>query len=90
MVYERLMMKNKEANYNYRKYYSVSVFFGIAIPIMIQGLVFQLQNIVDKVFLGNLKTEYLTAIGVTQSPFFMTITVIMAIGTGLSIIVGHQ
>ncbi|OJF76580.1 MAG: hypothetical protein BKP49_06280 [Treponema sp. CETP13] len=70
--------------------YSVSMFFSIAIPIMIQGLVFQLQNIVDKAFLGNLKTEYLTAIGVTQSPFHMTMTLIMAISTGLSIIVGHQ
>lgn len=74
---------------NNKQYYKFTVFFRIAIPIMIQGLVFQLQNLVDKSFLGNLKTEYLTAIGVTQSPFFMTITIIMAITTGLSIIVGH-
>lgn len=77
-------------DYQLNPHYSPKVFFAIAIPIIIQGLVFQLQNIVDKAFLGNLRTEYLTAIGVTQSPFFMTTTIIMAIATGLSIIVGHQ
>lgn len=81
-------MKTKQLRNN--QFYSFRAFFGIAIPIMVQGLVFQLQSIIDKSFLGNLKTEYLTAIGVTQSPFFMTITIVMAIATGLSIIVGHQ
>ena len=88
-VHMRLPMA-KQKYKNNKSQYTMTVFFSIAIPIMIQGLVFQLQNIVDKAFLGNLKTEYLTAIGVTQSPYFMTITIIMAIATGLSIIVGHQ
>lgn len=70
--------------------YSTKRFLTIAIPIIIQGMVFQLQNIADKSFLGNLKTEYLTAVGVTQSPFHMTMTIVMAIATGLGIIVGHR
>lgn len=76
--------------YIMKEAYSSKRFLSIAIPIIIQGMVFQLQNIADKSFLGNLSTDYLTAVGVTQSPFHMTMTIIMSIATGLGIIVGHR
>ena len=33
----------------------------VAFPLIIQGLVFQLQSLTDKAFLGNLDTAYVSA-----------------------------
>ncbi len=59
----------------------------IALPVIIQGLVFQLQAVVDKAFLGRIDTDYLTAVGVAQFPFSTSVDVLTAICTGLTIIV---
>jgi putative MATE family efflux protein len=62
----------------------------MAIPIIIQGLVFQLQAIVDKAFLGKLDTNYLSAVGVAQLPLFTSADALMAVCTGLTIIVSQK
>jgi putative MATE family efflux protein len=62
----------------------------IALPIIIQGLVFQLQSMVDKAFLGKLDTNYLSAVGVAQFPFSSTVDSLMAICIGLTIIVATK
>lgn len=62
----------------------------IAFPIIVQGLVFQLQAIVDKAFLGKIDTNYLSAIGIAQFPFISSVDALVAICTGLTIIVAKQ
>jgi putative MATE family efflux protein len=62
----------------------------MALPIIIQGLVFQLQTVVDKAFLGKIDTNYLSAVGVAQLPFFTSVDALTAICTGLTIIVAMK
>ena len=59
----------------------------VAFPLIIQGLVFQLQSLTDKAFLGNLDTAYVSAAGAAQMPYLATMDSIVAISTGLVIIV---
>lgn len=63
---------------------------SIALPVIIQGLVFQLQAVVDKAFLGKIDTIYLSAVGVAQLPFSTTVDAFTAICTGLTIIVATK
>ncbi|NLG05016.1 MAG: MATE family efflux transporter [Clostridia bacterium] len=58
----------------------------IAFPLIIQGLVFQLQSLTDKAFLGNLDTRYVSAAGAAQMPYAATIDSMVAVSTGLIII----
>ncbi len=62
----------------------------IALPIIVQGLVFQLQAVVDKAFLGRIDTNYLSAVGIAQLPFLTSVEVLTAICTGLTIIVATK
>lgn len=62
----------------------------IAVPIIIQGMVFHLQTIVEKVFLGNLDINYLSAVGVAGFPFNTTVNALTAFCTGLTIIVAQK
>ena len=62
----------------------------IALPIIIQGLVFQLQAIADKAFLGKIDTNYLSAVGIAQFPFFASVDALSAICTGLTIIIAMK
>lgn len=63
--------------------------FKIALPLMIQGLVFQLQALTDKAFLGNLDTRYISAAGAAQMPYSATADSLVAINIGLVIIVSR-
>ena len=63
--------------------------FKVAFPLIIQGLVFQLQSLTDKAFLGNLDTRFVSAIGAGQMPLNTTFEALVAISTGLVIIVSH-
>lgn len=62
----------------------------MALPIIIQGLVLQLQAVVDKAFLGKIDTDYLSAVGVAQLPFITSVDALTAICTGLTIIVATK
>lgn len=55
----------------------------IALPIVIQGIVFQLQSLTDKAFLGNLDTKYISALGAAQFPYNTTMDTVVALGIGL-------
>lgn len=61
----------------------------IALPMIIQGLVFQLQSLTDKAFLGNINTIYISAIGAAQFPLNTTLDSLVAVSTGLIIIVSQ-
>lgn len=65
----------------------IQLIFKISIPLIIQGLVFQLQSLTDKAFLGNLDTKYVSAIGAGGMPFFACMDSFAAISTGLVILV---
>ena len=59
----------------------------MSIPLMVQGLVFQMQSLTDKAFLGNLDTKYVSAIGSASMPFNACMDSFAAISTGLIILV---
>lgn len=61
----------------------------IALPLMIQGLVFQLQSLTDRAFLGNIDIKYVSAIGSAQMPLVATLDSLVAVSTGLIIIVSR-
>ena len=44
----------------------IRTIFQVAFPLIIQGMVFQLQSLTDKAFLGNLDTVYVSAAGAGQ------------------------
>lgn len=62
----------------------------IAIPIIVQGMVLQIQTLINRAFLGNIKTEYLSAIGNTIFPLNATMSIVSAISTGLTILVSRS
>lgn len=61
--------------------------FQVAFPLIIQGLVYQLQSLTDKAFLGNVDTRYVSAAGAAQMPYLATMDSLVAVSTGLIIIV---
>jgi putative MATE family efflux protein len=70
------------------KYFKPLMF--MAFPIMIQGLVFQLQVLVNRVFLGNINKEYLYVIGNTMVPYYTVIEVLVAIAMGITILISQN
>lgn len=68
---------------------SIKVILIMAIPLMIEQLVYQLQSLSDKAFLGNLETEFVSAVGAAQAPYNTTINFIFGISTGLVILVSQ-
>lgn len=77
-------LKNSKKNSNY------SAIMIMAFPLIIQGLVFQLQSLTDKAFLGNLNTQYLSAIGASQFPLGTTLDTLVALCTGVTIVVSQM
>lgn len=67
----------------------LSAICTVAFPLIIQGLVFQLQSLTDKAFLGRLDTRYVSAIGAAQMPYCATVDSIVAISTGLIILISQ-
>lgn len=61
----------------------------LAFPIIIQELVYELQSLTDKAFLGHLKTEYVSAIGAAQLPLNATMDGLVALSVVITIIVSH-
>lgn len=57
----------------------------IALPLVCQGLVYQLQTLTDRMLLGNLNIKYLSVVGNTIFPFNVTTAVISAFGIGITI-----
>lgn len=81
------MLQNLKVHDNKKIIYMIML---MALPISVQGLVFQLQSLTEKAFLGNLDTNYLSAIGATQFPLFSTVDSLVALCTGITIIVSQM
>lgn len=62
----------------------------LALPIIIQGFVIQFQTLINRAFLGNLKSKYLSTIGNIVFPFNATMSVLLAISTGVAITIAHK
>ncbi|MDD6038661.1 MAG: MATE family efflux transporter [bacterium] len=70
-----------------RKYMEkIKRIWAIALPMVIQGIVFQLQSLTDKAFLGNMDSIYISALGASQSPFIASMDTMVALASGVVII----
>ncbi|HEX3047876.1 MAG TPA: MATE family efflux transporter [Bacillota bacterium] len=64
--------------------------FVIAIPIIIQGLTQQVQILVNRAFLGQVSSEYFSAVGNVIFPYFTTIAIMMAVSIGTTVIIAQN
>lgn len=64
--------------------------FAIALPLVLQQLVFQIQGLINQAFLGNLNPLYLSVVANSTFPFFATATLLWALGTGVTILVSQS
>lgn len=64
--------------------------FIIAIPVMIQNLVHHLQMMIDRAFLGNFDSAYLSVIGNVMVPFNALGLFLISASTGLTILVAQN
>ena len=62
---------------------------AIAIPIMLSNLISQLQMMIDRVFIGRLSIESMSAVGNATTPMWTTMSAIFALTTGATIIVSQ-
>ncbi len=62
----------------------------IAVPIMLGSVISQLQMIIDKIFLGQANTLYMSALGNVMSPMWTTMSFCFAITAGASILVSQN
>ncbi len=72
---------------NKQTYTSIIV---MAFPIIVQGLVFELQSLTDKAFLGNIDSLYISVMGACQIPFNTTLDCLAALSIGITIIVSQM
>ena len=68
----------------FKKQPNYKLIFPIAFPLIVQGLVFQLQSITDKSFLGKQNLDYLSAVSIVQFPYSTLVSVVMALSIGLT------
>ena len=62
---------------------------AIAVPIMLSNLISQLQMLIDKVFIGRLSLESMSAVGNASTPMWTTMSIIFALTTGATILVSQ-
>lgn len=62
---------------------------AIAIPIMLSNLISQLQMLIDRVFIGRLSLESMSAVGNATTPMWTSMSLIFALTTGATILVSH-
>ncbi|MBD7912897.1 MATE family efflux transporter [Clostridium cibarium] len=62
----------------------------LALPIVIQEIVFQIQGIVDKMFLGKIDFSFISVIGNVTYPLNITYAIIIAVCTGVTILIGQN
>src|SRR4030066_468564 len=74
--------------YDLKKYFNKII--PISLPIIFQGLIFQLQTLINRAFLGNLKSEYLSVLGNVTFPYFATISIVFGISVGTTVVVSQN
>ncbi len=61
----------------------------IAVPIMLSNLISQLQMVIDRIFIGRLSIESMSAVGNASSPMWTTMNLIFSLTTGATILVSQ-
>lgn len=62
---------------------------AIAIPIMLSNLISQLQMMIDRIFIGHLSIQSMSAVGNASTPMWTTMSTIFALTTGATILVSQ-
>jgi putative MATE family efflux protein len=62
---------------------------SIAVPIMLNSLVSQMQTLIDRIFLGRLDIVYMSAVGNATAPMWTTMAVLFALTTGATILISQ-
>lgn len=62
---------------------------AIAVPIMLSSLISELQMMIDRVFIGKLSLDCMSAVGNASTPIWTTMNVIFSFTTGATIIVSQ-
>lgn len=68
----------------------IRAIFIIALPVMIQNLVHHLQMIIDRAFLGNIDSRFLSVIGNVMVPYSALGLFLVSVSTGLTILVAQN
>lgn len=63
--------------------------WGIALPLLLNMLVSQVQLVIDRSFLGKLNVDYMSALGNVSAPFWTTLSVIWALTTGATVLMSQ-
>lgn len=61
----------------------------LAVPIMLSNVIAQLQMLIDRVFLGNVNTLNMSALGNVTSPMWTTMSFCFSLATGASILISQ-
>ena len=62
---------------------------AIAVPIMLSNLISQLQMVIDRIFIGRLSLDSMSAVGNASTPMWTTMSTIFALTTGATILVSQ-
>ena len=63
--------------------------WGIALPLLLNMLISQVQLVIDRSFLGKLDVNYMSALGNVSAPFWTTMSVIWALTTGATVLMSQ-
>lgn len=62
----------------------------IAIPLMLSNVISQIQMIIDRIFLGQLDTYYMSALGNVTTPMWTTMSFCFSLSMGASILISQS
>lgn len=62
---------------------------AIAVPIMLSNLISQLQMLIDRIFIGKLSLECMSAVGNASTPLWTTMSTMFSLTTGATILVSQ-
>ncbi len=62
----------------------------IAVPLMLSNVISQLQMIIDRIFLGQMNTYYMSALGNVTSPMWTTMSFCFSLVMGASILISQS
>lgn len=62
----------------------------IAVPLMLSNVISQVQMIIDRIFLGQMNTYYMSALGNVTAPMWTTMSFCFTIATGASILISQN
>ncbi len=81
---EMLNEKNSGSRFCYGRLLS------LAVPLILSNIINQLQMLIDRIFLGNANSLYMSVLGNANSPLWTTMSVCFSISTGASILISQN